>query len=513
VKNPSKTIFIKHSSHKILIHMQMNVLIDKLVISYSVHQLLKNNIDHIIEMTLKNDPEANIINNNAIPTKEVAKDNVTSGIVESDFLNVQSLMNEFRNKREEMIRVSFFGNTFWFKFDNLFTLYNFLKNYIQNYDVILMNLINPPINKPIEEKQSDIVTEDIIEEVFKISPNKIINFYIMKWLNDNPKQQYLKKEEDGVIKTTYPFDFDFISYNQNNAILLDKFLGFIDTSKRDENIYKIKTLFRYLIHSKDDYMEIQITLFMIFLYGCRVLHPNMSIVGADVKKGYSTIINNCISGIIQKSTTPIKPIKIEFLEEAPEEQIQTNISKVSDKYKYLIKIDEDGFINKVFEEMDIKPTQEINNQQIDKKKYINSPSIINIKDFFIVDNPEKTKYNETLLGYQNIKHKIHKIISKPYNDVMIIESGKKPKELNPIIAKYSDIIINKIFKKVEDNKEFSNMSSINTMILVTEFIEPFVPKEISHNNLMFLLYQVVIPHLWNLYSDDNFSGEIIDYFH
>lgn len=499
MNNPRRSIFVNHSSHKYLVKLQIDILLDKLIITHSVHNLLKNELAPMIETTLNNDPEANVVENNSVPTKMVFKSEAHLGQVNHDFPNIQTLVNQYNNRRSELIKVDFFGNSFWFTFDNLYLLYNFLNSFLRNYDVIKYKILNP---KPIVAVEQSIIKEvpqkSILEEVLNLSPNPIVNYYIIKWVKNNKIHCNFK---DTVLKINHPFDFDFLLFSEDNAELINQFLQFVDINNRDENIFKTKALVRYLNSSlKDDneisnnekYVQIQVTLFLIFLYGCRTFYPNLDVTQtSNFEKGYVVVINKCISSIV-------KDIKVEL--ESSDTDDVVNFKELSEKYKYLIKIDQEAFIDQVFFDA-ASPPPVIDTEtpiNIDQKRFLGSPKIIDIKKFI-----DSQASDELLLSYVSVKENI---ISKHYNDILDIENGGikvTSKKIHQIIARWADVIINHIFKKID--KEH-----INTFEIMSKFIDPFIiSDDISEKTKLWILYQILIPHMHNLYGTEKF----IDYFH
>jgi hypothetical protein len=176
--------------------------------------------------------------------------------------------------------------------------------------------------------------------------------------------------------------------------------------------------------------------------------------------------------------------------------ININLEEISNEFKYLKNIDSDAFIDKIIENINIK--DKILNSPAQYKQYINNPIIFDINDF-LNNNSENC-----LLSYKLIKNRI---ISKNYQDILLIESNRKIdlNSINNLVLKYSDIIINHIFKKINS----SNIEIIDTLDILVNFIEPFLSTDTLEYDKQFILFQIVIPHIYNLYQ----INKIIDYFH
>ena len=505
MKNPYRTIFVNHSSNKYLIKLQMNTLVGKLIISYSIHNLLKNNLAPMIESTLANDPEADIVDNNNIPTKLAFKSEANSGVIGQDFPNIQNLVNVYKERRNELIKVSFLNNSFWFTYDNLFVLYAFLNSYITNYDVIKLRLLNPVVKEPIkeEEKETSQQQENVIQSILKLSPNPIVNYYVIKWINNNNVFGEIKVSDNDInLKINHPFDFDILVLSNDNSGLINQMLQFVNVNEREDNIFKIKTLFRYLYNilidlkevDQENYILLQITIFLMFLYGCRVVFPQLTISSdSNLEKGYPLVISKCIEIVSNEKTKKINIEFVNFKSVLPTPLTKLDIKTISEEYKYLIKIDEDSFIDKILQQ----PNQSIPaSKKLDIKSFIGSPKIIKIKDFLDNDSSGMLSYKTST--------KDPNVISTHYNDILTIENGGKVKydRIDPLTAKWSDIIINHIFKKIDK-------SCVNTFEIMDKLIEPYAPEDTTEQTKLWILYQIIIPHMYNLYG----TTEIIDYFH
>jgi hypothetical protein len=204
--------------------------------------------------------------------------------------------------------------------------------------------------------------------------------------------------------------------------------------------------------------------------------------------------------------------RIEIIESLNQSEGEINthidIEKISEKYKYLIKLSKEEFIKSILHDIN-----ESDNSNIDynSKPSLNlqNPKILNIS--YLLELTEERPNN--LINYTKIEIpnfiKANKIITDEYLQILYIinSSGFIDKsKLNLRITKFSDIIINDIFKIID--KDYSNL--ISTLIIMNTVINTaFKEKElVDEYSKLFILYKIVIPYLYDKYNIDKF----IDYF-
>lgn len=523
VNNPKRTIFINHNNQKLLLRFEINRLIENLVLTYEVYILKQNSIAPTISETLKNNPEADVVNTNSIPVNLAFKeDSIALGKITETFLYIQGLTNEYSNKQQEYAKVVLFGTTIFFPYLDLYNLYTFLGNIVNNYDTIKLrmfsnNTVEEDTNKKIEEEPN--LNADVIEDILKLSPNKIVNYYIIKWVNS---VNFARLEyKDNKLPVVPILDFTLFNYSRDNFIVLDEVINLIKDD-RMVSVNKIKQLFRYVYSisasckekeevSPSEGVYLSICAFLIFIYGIKVFFNNLNIEEHNLKAVFLHTINKCISQIQEKENiSPEQSTLFKLVSVDSDKSMDLNldtISEVSKKYKYLLKIDADVFLDKVLNENTSGCETESNQPKIKYKRVVDNPTIISILEF-------TSDKSDGLLSYGDFaskKNKQHTVLTKAYDQILSIENGEKFKkgQLIPILTKTSDIIVNHIFKKVNSNPELAEWSSMNTLVLMDSFIDPFMPEEASEKTRRFILYQVLIPHLHNLYGLE----KIIDYFH
>jgi hypothetical protein len=226
--NPQRTVFINHSSQKFILNFKIDLLIDILIINFEVHELLKLSLSSLIKDTLDNNPEANIINNNSIPTKMIFKNSYKMGEINSNFGIIRQKLNENNNKRDELIKINILKCDFWLTFDNLLIIYNFFKFYLEQYDLIKVKILNPVDSN--KEKEEDIIKSDNTnKELFELSPNKIINYILIRLIN-NCNNHFLDLVDNN-LNISNIYNFSYFKFTQ--------YLNLVDENKKEENIEKI----------------------------------------------------------------------------------------------------------------------------------------------------------------------------------------------------------------------------------------------------------------------------------
>jgi hypothetical protein len=536
MKNPVKTVFLNHTGQKILLRLETKIMTDVLVLDFTSHELLKVGTAATIEDTLKRNIESDIVSNQMIATKQLnAKKTCLLSDIEEYTRQTGAMVNEYISKQDQQIKLNLFNISFFVPYEKLCSIHNIFTGFINTYDLIKLQLMTPETEvdskvSPDIKIERELINKDIINMIFTSCSNKIMNYYIIKWINCNTNTNMIKfnikEEEELNIEVSELFDYELYSYNVNNYNDLDNILTSISID-REVNIEKLKNLFGFLsnlIKQKDEIdndslcVYIQIITFLMFVYTYKTFQPGT--VLKDVPDGfkvyYTTAVNWCIRNIIQKFPIEYKSINVKFIKTMKDDNsdnkssILDKISTVSQKYNYLVKIDEDVFVDKIFNDIPSDDPNSFDNIKLDNRAFIGSPKIINIRNFFGSDP------SNILLSYSNIDVDKYdfgsNIITQEYFDILVIESGEKFKrghKPGELVSKYANIIINDIFKKINKSKELAEWGSINTLILLNEFIIPFIGEETSEKTKREILYRILIPHMYNVYG----TKEIIDYFH
>jgi len=534
---PVRYIPINYQTFRAVIKITVKPMVNTLRIEYSYHDLKQPQLIQTVEKAFLEDPSANNIFN-TLPLEMLFKHDIS--VAQAASL-VFYLENKLKDPKD-FIPIDLPNLKLYLQKSQIYLIYTFIKSVSEQYEIILSNLKNEGNNKKNEDTKEEEVSNasrsttsgdvrndvpvvpsrvdksllpekngeitDILEEAFSLSPNKIVNFYLTKQIINNSHSCIIEENGNNITIGIIPLiDVELYSYSLSNVSDLNNVINSFDISQ-DDIIIKIKTAcqhLNYIINERQNVKPLlltaalQVVSFLIYLY--RIKLPNTK------SDNFENIINGSIQRIminVFKSQTSILFKFKDYLELDYDEEIKTINSSV-EKYNYLLKIDKDEFIDSVLADVKTSKTTE---EELELP-LINTPTVIDITKYF--GTTIDWKNDKRLLAYEVIENPRHKVISQSYNQLLkISQSGTNLaiKNMNLIVSKYYDIITTKIFKEIDNNQELVK-TNVSTLLLMKKFIIPFVSKSTSTYTLLFLLYQVVIPHIHNMHGQTQF----IDVFH
>jgi len=560
---PCRFILINQQVFKGVLELECVPINDVLVLHINVHQFKGTLTESIVQSFDTNSSNRAFFS--ALPVEKIAMVELSLNQSEELYLYIQNMLNNLHQGRD-LHQLTIMNMTLYLSADQIFKMNNFINQFITTYELVRMNLSvlqqQKQSNIIADVKSSDDIDDDTIsnneEEIddntFEIenddkseeisllndclimSPNVITTYFISKYISNilsNPKKEKIHfdfNKETVTIHMSPLIHQELIEMSDDHYTDLLNIISSFNYS-HEEYITKLKLLVRHLIYiinhyTKDSstyFITIKVIEFLILIYTIKLspasLISNVGKVSGSVqafKQSIEYLINYAVDHVImnhidQRQITHNKIIfkhypSVEYFEE---EYDTDSVRQLISKELYLIDVDREFFIKQVLD----KSKEQNSKISLDKMKIVFSKSItINI-DQILESEPLN---NNSWLDYQKVipqqkQFEHHTIITIEYLQLLQITntpniSKNLLKDVNPIISKYYNIIVNQIFKELTvcDPKH-----SISTLNLLTTYIRPYLHTDASSKTELFLLYRIIIPHLHDVYNINKF----IDYFH
>ncbi len=556
-----RIIFINESNFRGIFKLSAEIREEELYVRYELFKIIGNVTESII------DSLTNRANLDQSVFKSLDKELIIGDVMSFDILNKKyiefdNILKEIKDKERRLI---FFPRLkILLSYINIMIVNNFLKQIVDYYDVIKMKLIGNVVEEKIEKKMVEnervfkkpienklIETDDntfvegyyLIKDIYKMVPNNLVKYFLTKIILIELENglKYKKIDEfytnenniikikinkllisNGFIKDIFvvlnSFDFDkdiclskvLLLYKQLvyivQGIIENYEINYMDDRKKIENIY----------------LPIKIIEILMFIYVLKYSNKNILMINPIVLNNYiHYLVNEGIKFTQEKYKNGFnKSILFETdVEERQNVEYSNKIIEAINKYKYLIDIDKSSFINYALTEI-VKPKE----KKIIKFSEIlplNMPSLIDINELLNDNNNINHLLNYKLININNNKQlKEHKIISKPYYDLvrmlylptdtvnLLKTNIINTTDMNPIVLKYSNNIINDIFRNT--SSLINKNEPVSVLYLLDYTIRPYINlEETSFETISTLLYQIMIPHLYDMYGITQF----IDFFH
>lgn len=396
----------------------------------------------------------------------------------------------------------------------------------------------------IQEGEIEDVTVSLLNDALKLSPTPLCTYYISKFIsNIFNAAKYEKVEitanENGIVNISFSplisHQMIFVQqYQQTILNIIDSF-----NYSNDEYISKLKMLVNELVfiintyYGKPEIKKLFIVLkiieFLIYIYSIKMspqvflskLEVNVNSVDFKDKSNFNTSllknVNYTIAYILSNyydlSKINYNRIVIAHFPEIildEEELALDKLKTVLTKELYLLDIDKDNFINRVFSQVN----KEVNNGVKSTSKLILQSSKTIDLTKFIDESEESTSMwlSYKLITPKQKQFETNKIITEEYLQILqiinapSIASSSIINKVNPIIARYADTIANIIFKELSN---IDSSVSISTLNLLNTYIRPYLNEDSTVNTELFILYRIVLPHIYDTFGITTF----IDYFH
>ncbi len=404
------------------------------------------------------------------------------------------------------------------------------------------------ISQLVQQQSNDIIIKDsllnnIIKELFILFPNNTAQLYGCKLI----MQEFENGHNISELKKIFTYDNiqNIITFHIHPLIQNNKLLSYSLTNELKDILYsfnfsseeyidKLIILSRYIYHIIKKYIlidnidkkllinniiiPIKIIHILIFIYSYKLSNRInfFNIKSNNIGKIMNKLVNDCLNYINTKYGIMIG-VKILFTNNNNNmcylEDVYLETIPIIDKYRYLLLIDKQSFIDNVINDVSDIKEESKSLKLFYNKLPMSNPKLLNINNYI-----DKTK--NQLLSYSYIKHNISQlkksiILTKSYLDILKLSNLTTSIKLvddnyNIIITKYADLIINYIFKDIT-NENFASTPP-STLYLIDNFIIQYLNDlncDYTIYDVLFILYQIIIPHII-----DSFNIWIfIDYFH
>ncbi len=188
----------------------------------------------------------------------------------------------------------------------------------------------------------------------------------------------------------------------------------------------------------------------------------------------------------------------------------SNLEQILVNERYLLTIDKESFVNIVYK----KAKEEAKSHKGNNKLItltLNNPSILDLQLYINKEVPASSWLSYNLIDVPK-SLKDHNILTKEY--FQLLQLAKTPEagrhligeDIDPLLTKYSDIILNVIFKELS---HLDRTAIISTLHLLTHYVRPFLNNDSTIDTEMRILYRCIIPYLYDIYGINRF----LDYFH
>lgn len=516
--------FILHTSEtKYLLSSKIIIITNILHINFSLYIFKDKESAILFQNNLQKNPE--LINLNIFPLELIYEKNQSLNEIADFTFYLEKILKSIKTNYSQIELTPNFK--IYLTKKDIFVLLSFCKQFIEHYDFFKIELIKIDQKNQETEKQEiksvfqepqkeNIITKqdinqktDILTEFLELSPNNLCTYFICKHLKSEPECLQIKNENKKLfIFLNHLINFELKNYSLSIKNDLDSILCSFNLQLEEykSKVIRLFQLFTFIIKNnlEDDIIKakcLKIFTFLIFIYGIKILEQT---INNNLNLIFPNIVHKIMNSVLKKyPSSEYNQILFSVNKNISDIKETNIINELINKYNYLMKIDENEFIKTII--------CEIQNENIENKNngtlILNNPKIINIENFF-------TNRNDSLLSFSKIKSpdylKKHNIISHEYLQLLQLNNSEYATiiNLNPIISKFSDIILNTIFINI--NKNFQDLfnKKISTLILMNKFITPNINQNISNYNKLFILYRTVIPYMYDNYKIKTF----IDYF-
>jgi len=454
----------------------------------------------------------------------------------------------------QLYAVQLYGLNVYINYFHIEVMIDFISQFISNYEILKVNLQLLEISETSitdgiipEQKPNEIgvlIEEEVListprdktaifNEILQLSPSSMTTYYISKYISNiiNSKQTSLiKSNNDGTVQyiEISPLINDqliqFSTFSFNNILnVLDSF-----NASNNEYISKLKILTKELIHIINTYSQnpeelkkydltIKIIEYLIYIYSFKLSGNTIISQKGNFKKtkdfevSMLFLVNYSIDYILKNhfNNQELKYPNIQFRHlNSQNERVDVNLDELKRilvNEMYLLDIDKQNFISRVFQKLDSSLQPEKANFNL----IFNSPNKIDINNFIDVN-----EYAKGWLNYSRILKKSntlmdHDVITPEYLQILQLKSvessnGVITVELTPLISLYAHNIINGIFVKIDETEKSHLISTLN----ILNIIRPFLNEDSTVETELTILYRIVIPYIFDTYKQSIF----IDYF-
>lgn len=513
----------------------INLFDNVLRFGYNIYQIKNTGISSMIERindSFRSNPESDSVFNK-LPVEQVFSHTI-SQLESTDIITeIEKVLANPKGytSNNSHFKITLPYATLYYELEKVKLLYNFIKHFYENYELIKLELSKPKENisdnsdlskteVSVNTNSIDSLSSKIFNEFVKQSPSNILTFFILKSLtafyNDHNVSFNYNSENGELLITISEFTSNYMLFYSDLNTLINYNAN---TENYDAETFrksirtKINSLIKILVYifensnklNKEElYLYTHIIIIFIYVYGHWF---NNNTGSSDIYKFTNSVIKNLFN-----TTNKYKIIKFINNSISKSSDLKlldiSKINELSVKYNYLIHIDSSLYIKNII--TDYQKDNDIKNEssrkildRISNRLILNKPKLLDLSN--LIDNPP--------LKYKIISSNTdHIVITKAYQDFLFVLNSNNvlPNyEFDNHLPKLFDVISNKIVPNIN---KFNEMVKLNasTLFIYTNFIEPYINNElISVEEKLYLVYDIVLPYVYDTFKIDKF----IDYFH
>ncbi len=545
-------VFVEYTTSKGIIKFTVTKDFHNLCVETSIYNINSSSQDavNIFKENLENDPHNNNIIN-IIPTKLLINEKYylkdCERIVEtiknikttSEFSNLKLSNNViFTVDIPQLKRIYNFFNSFVSNFcllDSVFKLYlNMLdisnNNEIKKPVIENKNIIKEVIQQPlvIEKPSNDIIKdkeveqkqqqETLIETILNnYTVNNILKSFIIhnifkyfRFIND--KVVFDKDNNKIIIPNLYDdswfinIDYIISIYNTILSKELDNIISF-NQKKIIETIYNIFESERQDLAAN---LNVIVLFYLFYLYQYKYIvmkYPDFDMINYFKKEVQQSGINYFIKQLLPSKQFEVEIIDVDFNENDNE----TAINEISDKYKHLIPISQKDFLNIVLKECDKNKKENlsvIQDFKLSNKNMINVSNMmknevimtkVRKSSFSYVDTENHDDSIDNLLNFEpHIITKAYDYFKKYLTDKHSISLIKDQIPTN--IVKLFDYL-SKNIQQLFNNKD--DISTFNYYKILFENLP--ASRSYDHYTYLYIIYNIIIPYYFENFKVNEFE--------
>lgn len=485
-------------------------------------------IETIDNQFLQNPENSNFFKN--IPTKLVYTNSFSQLEAGETCESIQNILNQPNQK--DIYRIILPPTTrIYYNKKKSMILYYLIKHFYENYELIKLQLNGNIINNKEDELDSVQQKQEISTEIknlssylfnryIELSPNNLVSYFIVKYLdskrenNNNFMIDYKFDEESNLIITMSEYDQNFMQFYEDLNIYVLSILDNIDKVKFKTNIELLINSIFYLqklyefkqLDTSEIYYYTYFAILLILLYSISLRSSINNDLNIKLPKNIFKYTNNVFKSMsANNNKLKLIILKIEKKEDNLIDSFDFDLSKINsiaNKYKYLVSIDSEAYVNNIITDYKVSKSNKTSNTN-NIKNIIFSPKILNL------ENVENLPLDYSLITDPKLKD--NKIISKHYRDLLLLNNSSVTLldlDVDTRLTRLVSIITDNLLPSITKYNEMIKLNP-STLLIMDQFLVKTKLADLSISDNMFVLYQIIIPHLYDYYKITKF----IDYYH